>query len=77
MKSLIPRMRVWSGQDLGRGVRRKDCGKMERKVTFAALAVLGEIGGRRVTLHTETLHFWGSQMEYVGLQHWQTRAYGL
>lgn len=76
MKSLIPRMRVWCGQGLGRGVRKKDSGRAGRKVGWAESHLLLWLfyGNRREesdSLHIETALL-GSQVEYVGLQHWQT-----
>lgn len=40
LKSLIPRIRVWSGQDLGKGVRGKDSGRLGRKAKWGGSRLL-------------------------------------
>lgn len=71
LKSLIPRMRVWCGQGLGRGVRKKDSGRAGRKVGWAESHLLLWLfyGNRREesdSLHIETLHFWGAKWNMWG-----------
>lgn len=64
--------RIWEGELEGRILVEQGGRQGGQSHICCSGCFMGNRREESDTLHFETLHCWGSQTEYVGLQHWQT-----